>query len=158
MEPLPIPLIAWVFTAAGLAALLLGAYLLTLMYKAGRLPGRDVDYTVWNDVLLLGVWGMSFLAGMGLLNHKTWAPRLLEYFCIVLIVFTLLNALTRLKVLKQKFDKDPGTGEFPWKPVLLGNALVVVPIVAFCALTIHTLNDPGVRDQLRDMAAAHAAR
>ena len=93
---LPIPLIGWVYTVAGLAALLLGASLLTLMYKAEKLPGRNVDYSVWNDIILLGVWGIAFLAGMGVLNNKSWGPSLLEYFCWVMIVLIVILAGGRI--------------------------------------------------------------
>src|SRR3954468_8528178 len=67
---LPLPLIAWAFTVAGLAALFIGAALLPLLYKAGKLPSDKVDYTAWNDVFLLGVWSLSFIGGMGMLSYR----------------------------------------------------------------------------------------
>lgn len=154
---LPIPLIGWVYTVAGLAALLLGASLLTLMYKADKLPRRNVDYSVWNDIILLGVWGIAFLAGMGLLNNKSWGPTLLEYFCWVLIVLTAVNAATRIRIMKAKFDQDPGGGTFHWPAVIGGAMLVVIPVTVFCAATIYTLRDENVQKDLKNAAAAAAA-
>ncbi len=154
MDPLPLPLISWVFTIAGIAALLLGAALLTLMYKAGTLPTNNVDYSVWNDVILLGIWGMSFMAGMGMLNYKPWAPQLLEYFCWVLIALMFINSATRIMIMKQKFEKDPTAGKFKWTPVLAGSAMGVVPVVAFCGYTLYTLYDPQVIQEYRAGIAA----
>ena len=154
---LPIPLIGWVYTVAGLAALLLGASLLTLMYKAEKLPGRNADYSVWNDIILLGVWGIAFLAGMGVLNNKAWGPSLLEYFCWVMIVLIWVNSATRIRIMKAKFDREPAAGTFHWPAVIIGAAIVVVPVTYFCAATIHTLRDEGVRQQLKNNAAAAAA-
>lgn len=158
MDTLPLSLISWIFTVAGIAAMLMGAALLTLMYKAEQLPGRNVDYTVWNDIILLLIWGLCFIAGMGMLNFKPWAPKLLEYFCWVLIVLTVVNSATRIKIMKQKFERDPTAGEFKWAPVLIGTSAAVVPIVAFCAATISTLNNPAVKEEYRTAAATAAAR
>ena len=156
MDPLPLLLISWVFTVAGMAALLLGASLLTLMHKADKLPGRNNDYTVWNDIILLGVWGMSFIAGMGMLSFKPWAPKLLEYFCWVLIVLTIVNAMTRAQIMKDKFAREKPPREIPWVPVAIGSALVVIPVVWFCAATIWTLHDEGVKEDFSNQAKAAA--
>lgn len=158
LPTLPLPLISWIFTIAGIAALLFGAGLLTLMYKAGKLPESNMDYTVWNDIILLGIWGMSFMAGLGMLNYKPWAPKLLEFFCWVMIALMFINSATRIMIMKQKFRRDPTAGEFKWTPVLAGSAMGVVPIVAFCALTIYTLYDPATKEEYRASAMAAAER
>lgn len=154
---LPIPVISWVFTLGGLLALLMGASLLTLMYKAGKLPRRNADYTVWNDIILLGVWGLAFIAGMGLMNARPWAPTLVEYFCWVLIVLTIVNAITRIRITRAKFAMDRSAGPFRWPPVILGAAVVIVPVVGFCAATIFTLHDDNVLRELKNTAAAAEA-
>jgi len=152
---LPVRLIAWVFTVAGLAALALGALTLNLLKKADRLPSGKVDYSIWNDILLLGVWAISFIAGMGLLNHKPWAPTMLEYFCWVLGLLTLLSAATRIKIMKEKFAADPTAPPFRMRAAVVGAAIVVIPVTLLCAVTIRTLHDEGVREELR--AASQAA-
>ena len=154
---LPIPIISWVFTLAGLGALLMGASLLTLMYKADKLPGRNADYTVWNDIILLGVWGIAFIAGMGMMNDKAWAPVLTEYFCWVMIVLTIVNSITRIRITRAKFAMDRTAGPFRWPPVIIGAAVVIVPVVGFCAATIFTLHDDNVQRDLKNATAAAEA-
>lgn len=149
---LPLPLISWAFTVAGLAALFFGAMLLALLRKADRLPDGSVDYTVWNDIILFGVWGISFIAGLGMLNFKSWAPAALEYFCWVLMALTIINALTRAKIMKAKFERDPTAGEFRWGPVIVGSLVVVIPVTSFCGATIATLRDPATLQEFRNSA------
>jgi len=146
---LPVRLIAWLFTIAGLAAVALGALTLNLLKKADKLPSSKVDYSIWNDIMLLGVWSISFFAGLGLLNHKPWAPGLLEYFCWVLGMLTLLSAATRIKIMKDKFAADPTAPPFNMRAAVVGAAAAVIPLVLLCAMTINTLHDEGVREELR---------
>ena len=152
---LPVRLIGWVFTIAGLGALALGAMTLNLLHKADKLPENRVDYSIWNDIILLGVWAISFVAGMGLLSYKPWAPTLLEYFCWVLGMLTLLSAATRVKIMKDKFASDPTAGPFSLRAAIVGAAFVVIPVMVLCALTIRTLHDDGVREELRLASQPH---
>jgi hypothetical protein len=158
MDPLPLPLISWVFSLAGILAMLMGAVLLLLMYKANQMPGRNVDGIVWNDIILLGFWSLCFVAGMGMLSYKPWAPKVLEYLCWVLIVLTVVNSTARIKIMKLRYERNPAAGEFQWAPVLIGTSAAVVPILGFCAATIYTLHDPDVKEKYQAAVMAKADR
>ena len=148
MEPLPVSLIGWVFTVAGLAALMLGTSLLRYLYRTGKLKGINADYSIWNDILLLGVWAVGFLGGLGILNRKPWAATMLEYFCWVLIVLTVLSTMKRIKMLKDKHKLVVGAPPFKWGPAIAGALIVLIPVIAFSGATIYTLHDEETRKSL----------
>jgi len=148
MEPLPLSVIGWVFTIAGLAALMLGVSLLRFLHRSGRLKGINTDYSLWNDILLLGVWAVGFLGGLGVLNRKSWAPTMLEYFCWVLIVLTVLSTMTRIKMLKDKHRLVIDAPPFKWGPAIAGALIVLIPVVAFSGATIYTLHDEETRKSM----------
>ena len=149
IDPLPLKFIGLFFTIVPLAAITGGALLLRLLHRQGKLTAKNLkNYSVWNDIILLGVWGVGFLGGFGVLNKRAWGATFLEYFCWVLIVLTIINALTRLKVLHDDHARDRDPTPINWVAAIGAALLTVVPIVALCGATIYTLKTPEVQQVL----------
>jgi len=135
---LPLALIGWLFTLVSIAALALGAMLVGTLLKSGNLGQRMLGYSFWNDLLLAGIWVLGLAGGIGVLQLQPWGRYLLELFCWALIVLAPLSAATRLYALKS------GEPEAPvyWLGAIAGVALVIMPILIVCAMTIATLRSP----------------
>lgn len=129
MDGLPLPVIGWLFTVVCAAALLLGAYFVIGVHLQGEEARRHLARSVVQDAILFGIWILGLAGGIGVLLAKPWSRPLLEYFCWVLAVLTLLSAYTRLRT--------PAAG--PRITLALSLALFVLPILAICAATIYTL-------------------
>src|SRR4051794_15109237 len=100
IDPLPLPFVGWFFTIVPLIVMTGGALVLRVLHKRGMLNQRyQKNYSIWNDIILLFVWGLGFLGGFGVLNRRTWGATALEYFCWVMMILVVVNALTRMKML-----------------------------------------------------------
>ena len=151
IDPLPLRFIGYFFTIVPLVALVAGALLLRLLHKQGKLTAKNLrNYSVWNDIILLGVWGIGFLGGFGVLNSKAWGGTFLEYFCWVLSVLTVANSATRLKMLHDEHARDTDPKKLPinWMAAIFAALMAVVPVVAICGATIYTLHSDEVRQAL----------
>jgi len=149
---LPIRIIAYIYLFAGAAAIIVG-YKMIKMQQPGPDPtGTPVKGVrmSWNDMLLIGIWALAFAAGLGLLNYSPWAPGLLEYFCWVLIGLTLLSSARRVLALRDLYRRTHPSEPFMWAPAVVGALLAISPYIALAAITINTLNDEGVRKELRE--------
>ena len=151
IDPLPLRFIGYFFTIVPLVALVAGALLLRLLHKQGKLTAKNLrNYSVWNDIILRGVWGIGFLGGFGVLNSKAWGGTFLEYFCWVLSVLTVANSATRLKMLHDEHARDTDPKKLPinWMAAIFAALMAVVPVVAICGATIYTLHSDEVRQAL----------
>jgi 4-hydroxybenzoate polyprenyltransferase len=138
---LPLRFVAWFFTIVPLVAIVAGALLLRLLQKQGRLSERYLkNYSVWNDIALLFIWGMGFLGGLGTLNRKPWGVTTLEYFCWVMIVLTVVTSLTRLKMLREEHARARHTQPMKWGAAIAAAMIAVSPIVMFLGAAISTLH------------------
>ena len=149
IQPLSIPFLGWFFLVISGIALALGIGLLRYLQLEGKLKQRYENYSLWNDVFLLGIWVIGFIGGLGVINGKALGGTLLEYFSYVLIVLVIVNSLTRIKLLKQQHAARPDAGPFSWTAAIAGALLVVVPVVAMCAGAIYTLHSEAALQALR---------
>jgi hypothetical protein len=134
---LPLAFIGWFFTLASAAALVLGAALIATLTHAGELERRYLSYSIWNDIVLIGIWVLGVAGGIGVLRLEPWGRYLLELFCWALIALALLSAASRLYAIRQ-----PGASPVNWVGAIGGVTLILIPIVALCAATIATLRSP----------------
>lgn len=151
IDPLPIRFIGYFFTIVPLIALVAGALLLRILFRQKKLTTKNLkNYSLWNDIILLGVWGIGFLGGFGVLNNKVWGATFLEYFCWVLSVLTIANAATRLKMLHDEHARDPDPKKLAinWNAAIFAALMAVVPVVALCGATIYTLHSDEVKQAL----------
>ena len=139
MDTLPLPFIGWFFTLVSAAALALGAVLIFVLLRAGGLQRRYLEYSFWNDLLLTAIWVLGLAGGIGVLRLQPWGRHLLELFCWTLIVLASLSAASRLYALKQP---DPDAPPVNWLGAAGGIVLIVLPLIALCAVTIMTLRSP----------------
>jgi hypothetical protein len=149
IQPLPIRFLGWFFLVISGVALALGIGLLRYLQVEGKLKQRYDNYSLWNDVFLIGIWIIGFIGGLGVINGKALGGTLLEYFCYVLIVLVIVNSLTRIKLLKAQHAATTKAGPFSWTAAILGALLVVVPVVAMCAGAIYTLHSEAALQALR---------
>ena len=134
MDSLPLPLIGWVFTLASGAALLLGAWMIIGIHRSGRAARGQLEARVLDDIVLFGIWILGFAGGIGVLLGKSWAPVVLELFCVTLVVLIGLSAWSRLRV------STP-----PRILLIVSLVLFAVPIVVLCVATVMTLRGDAAR-------------
>jgi hypothetical protein len=149
VPPISLPFLGWFFLILSAVVLALGLGLLRYLHLEGKLQQRYEGYSLWNDILLLGIWIMGFTGGLGVINGKAVGGTILEYFCAVMIVLVVVNSLTRIKTLKQRQMADPGAPPFNWAAAIAGALFVVVPVVALCAGAIYTLRGELAQQMLR---------
>ncbi len=147
---LPLAVIGWFFTLASAAALVLGALLIATLARAGELERRYLSYSMWNDIVLIGIWVLGVAGGIGVLRLEPWGRYLLELFCWALIVLALLSATSRLYAIRQ-----PDAPPVNWVGAIGGVTLILIPIVALCAATIVTLRSP---EALKAFSENHTQR
>ena len=134
MDALPLPLIGWVFTLASAAALLLGAWMIIGVHKSGRTARRQLEARVLDDIVLFAIWSLGLAGGIGVLLQKSWAPVVLELFCVTLVVLVGLSAWNRLRA------------STPPRMLLIASLLLFsVPIVVLCVATVLTLRGDAAR-------------
>jgi hypothetical protein len=136
---LSLAFIGWFFTLISAGALTLGAALIAIMATAGDLQRRYLSYSIWNDLVLAAIWVLGLAGGIGVLRLQPWGRYLTELFCWALIVLVLLSTASRLYALRQPNSDAPPAN---WLGAIAGATLVLIPILAICAVTIVTLRSP----------------
>jgi len=136
---LPLGFIGWFFTLISAGALLLAAALIVILWNAGDLQRRYLGYSIWNDLVLAAIWVLGLAGGIGVLRLEPWGRYLTELFCWALTVLVLLSAASRLHALRQP---NPDAPPANWLGAIAGATLVLIPILAICAVTIVTLRSP----------------
>jgi hypothetical protein len=136
---LPLGFIGWFFTLASVAALVFGALLILMLYRAGDLHRRYLSYSFLNDVVLGAVWTLGLFGGIGVIRLQPWGRYILELFCWSLIVLLVLSAASRLYSLR---EPNPDSRRVNWVGAIAGITLILIPVIALCAATIVTLRSP----------------
>lgn len=149
IPPISLPFLGWFFLVLSTVVLALGLGLLRYLHLEGKLAKRYEGYSLWNDILLLGIWVMGFTGGLGVINGKAVGGTILEYFCAVMMVLVVVNSLTRIKILKQRHAADPAAPPFNWAAAFAGALFVVVPVVVMCVGAIYTLHGEVAQQMLR---------
>lgn len=129
MGELPLPVVGWLYTIVSTVALLAGAYLVAGLHLQGEAERAQLAARALEDALLFGIWLLGLAGGIGVLLLEPWSRGLLEFFCWVLAVLTLLSAYKRLRA----------AGPAQRGALALSLALFVLPILAVCGATIYTL-------------------
>ena len=144
MEPLSLNFVGWFFTLVPAMALSIGGLILYMLFLSGGLARRYAEQNVLTDLTLIGIWFAGLIGGIGVLQGKSWALWLLEFFCWVLCALVLLSGAYRLLALKRATGSTPGK----WLAATTGVLLVALPILAFCGATIYTLRSDAARQAL----------
>ena len=134
MDSLPLPLIGWAYTLASGAALLLGAWMIIGVHRSSEQARRQLAARALDDIVLFAIWILGLAGGIGVLLGKSWAPTVLQLFCITLVVLIGLSAWNRLRAAQ------------PPRTLLIASLLLfAVPIVVFCVATVLTLRGDSAR-------------
>lgn len=141
MEPLPLPLVGWLFTLLSAGALVLGALVILAMHRAGELQRRFLAASAWSDMALFAIWVLGLAGGIGVLQARSWGRDLLEFFCWTLIALVLLSAASRLYAARRQSAAEPVN----WVGAVAGITLVAMPLIVLCAAAIFTLRSDAVR-------------
>ena len=128
MTPLPLPLLGWMYTVVCALALLLGAWLVIGVHFSGDEARKRLATRVIDDAVLFGIWILGLAGGIGVVLGKSWSTLVLEFFCWVLIVLVSMTAVSRFRA-----------AEPPRIMLALSLLLFLVPVLAFCGVTIYTL-------------------
>jgi hypothetical protein len=138
---LPLAFIGWFFAVLSFAALAIGALLLYLLYRTGKIPPEYLQTRLTNEIALLLVWLIGLVSALALLNEVSWGRTWLEYFCWVLIVLTLLSCGTRLAATYRNVGDLAGKR---WIAAVAAVLLLALPIIALCGVSIYTLRSDEV--------------
>lgn len=149
IQPISLTFLGWFFLVTSAVVLAIGIAVLRYLQLEGKLKQRYENYSLWNDVFLLGIWIIGLIGGLGVINGKALGATLLEYFCYVLIVLVIVNSMTRIKLLKQQHASAPTAGPFSWPAAIAGALLVILPVVAMCIGAIYTLHSDAALQALR---------
>lgn len=149
IQPISLTFLGWFFLVTSAVVLAIGIAVLRYLQLEGKLKQRYENYSLWNDVFLLGIWIIGLIGGLGVINGKALGGTLLEYFCYVLIVLVIVNSMTRIKLLKQQHASAPAAGPFSWPAAIAGALLVILPVVAMCIGAIYTLHSDAALQALR---------
>lgn len=142
---LPIPFIGWFYALASGIVVAIGAAIFGFLYTTGRLKMRYEQYSVWNDVLLLGLWTVGLVGGIGVIETREWSRWVLEFFCWALVALTLLSSGTRIYQLMKMGDQVPMRD---FVVATISVLCMAVPIVVFCAATVITLRSSAAANAL----------
>lgn len=134
MDSLPLPLIGWIFTLACAGALLLGAWMIIGVHRSGPEARRRLAARVLDDTILFAIWVLGLAGGIGVLRQQSWAPMVLELFCVTLVVLVGLSSWQRLRA-----STPPRT------LLIVSIALFAVPVVIICIATVLTLRSDAAR-------------
>ena len=128
MTPLPLPLVGWMYTVVCAFALLLGAWLVVGVHFSGDEARKQLATRVIDDAVLFGIWILGLAGGIGVVLGKSWSTLVLEFFCWVLIVLVSMTAVSRFRAATPP-------------RIMLGLSLLlfVIPVLAFCGVSIYTL-------------------
>jgi hypothetical protein len=144
MEPLSLRFIGWFFTLVPAAAISIGALILYMLFRSGGLARRYAEQSILNDLTLTAIWGAGMLGGIGVLQGKSWALWVLEFFCWVLCALVLLAGAYRMVALNRTSDQTLRG----WVAAISGFVLMALPIFAMCGATIFTLRSDVARQAL----------
>ncbi len=140
---LPLAFIGWFFAIASFAALVVGVLLLQQLFRSGKIPPEYLQSRIVSDFALLLLWFIGLASAFGLLYGYSWGRTGMEYFCWVLIALALLSSGERLL----SYHKQQSLTPRGWVVAISGVMVVVLPIVALCAVSISTLRSDEVRQQ-----------
>jgi hypothetical protein len=132
VDPLPLPVIGWLYTLVCGSALALGAWLVIGVHFSGEDARKQLASRVIDDAMLFGIWILGLAGGIGVVLGKSWSAVVLEFFCWVLMVLVVMTAVSRFRAAGR-----------PRITLGLSLALFVVPVLAFCGATIYTLRASG---------------
>lgn len=135
---LPLAFIGWFFAILSFAALALGVLLLQQLFRSEKIPPEYLQSRIVGDFALLVVWLIGLASAFGLLNGYSWGRTGMEYFCWVLIALMLLSGSSRLAAYRRHPPEHRLTPR-AWVTAVAGVTLVALPLVAICAISIHTL-------------------
>ncbi len=141
---LTVAFIGWFFAIASFAALVIGVVLLQHLFRSGKIPPEYLQSRIVSDFALLLLWFIGLVSAFGLLYGYSWGRTGTEYFCWVLIALTLLSSGERLLV---HYKHPQGLTPRGWVVAISGVLVVVIPVVALCAVSISTLRSDEVRQQ-----------
>ncbi len=142
---LPVPFIGWFYALGCGVVVAIGTAIFGFLYASGRLKVRYDQYSVWNDVLLLALWLIGLIGGIGVIETREWSRWVLELFCWALVALTLLSSGTRIYQLLKMGD------QVPMRDFVVATISVIcmaVPIVVFCAATVITLRSSAAANTL----------
>jgi hypothetical protein len=128
LTPLPLPLVGWMYTVVCAIALLLGAWLIVGVHFSGHEARKQLATRVIDDAMLFGIWILGLAGGIGVVLGKSWSTLVLEFFCWVLIVLVSMTAMSRFRAATP-----------PRITLGLSLLLFLIPVLAFCGVTIYTL-------------------
>jgi hypothetical protein len=138
MPTLPLNFIGWFFAIVCFAALAIGVMLLQQLFRSGKIPPEYLQSRIVSDFALLLVWLIGLVSAFALLYGYAWGRTGMEYFCWVLIALTLLSGSTRLAAYYRHPVEHRLTPR-AWVTAIAGVTLVALPLIAICAIAIHTL-------------------
>ena len=144
MPTLPLAFIGWFFAIVSFTALAIGVLLLQQLFRSGKIAPEYLQSRIVSDFALLLVWAIGLASAFGLLYGASWGRTGLEYFCWVLIALTLLSGGTRLAAYRRHPAEHRLTPR-GWVVAVAGVTLVALPLIAICAVAIHTLRGGGVQ-------------
>jgi len=144
LPTLPVAFIGWFFAIASFAALVVGVLLLQHLFRSGTIPPEYLQSRIASDFALLLLWFIGLASAFGLLYGYSWGRTGTEYFCWVLIALTLLSSGERLL---SQYKQSAGLTPRGWVVAISGILMVVIPLVALCAVSISTLRSDEVRQQ-----------
>ena len=135
---LPLAFVGWFFATLSFVALAIGVLLLQQLFRSGMIQHEYLQSRIVGDFALLLIWLIGLASAFGLLNGLSWGSTGLEFFCWVLIALTLLSGGARLAAYGRHAHGLRPTLR-GWLLAIAGVMLVALPLIALCAVTIHTL-------------------
>ena len=127
MELLSLDWIGWIYSVISGFALALGILIMGLQYRNAEARAR-VRRRLFDDALLLAIWLLGLVGGLGVLHEMSWSRPVLQMFCWSLMVLLVMSSWSRIR------EAPP-----PRNMRALQLALFVMPVVVFCIATIVTL-------------------
>ena len=128
MDFLNLTVIGWLFAVGCGLAIVLGAWIIMNLHRAGEGERKHLAARVLDDSLLFGIWILGLAGGVGVLLEKSWSRWALELFCWTLMVLTFLSAYNRWRA------TPPPRGM-----LLISLILFLFPLIALSVATILTL-------------------
>jgi len=128
LDFLNLTVIGWLFAVGCGLAIVLGAWIIMNLHRAGEGERKHLAARVLDDSLLFGIWILGLAGGVGVLLEKSWSRWALELFCWTLMVLTFLSAYNRWRA------TPPPRGM-----LLISLILFLFPLIALSVATILTL-------------------
>ena len=128
MDVLNLTVVGWLFAVGCGLAIVMGAWIIMNLHRAGEGERRHLASRVLDDSLLFGIWILGLAGGVGVLLEKSWSRWVLELFCWTLMILTFLSAWNRWRA------APPPRGM-----LLISLILFLFPLIAISVATILTL-------------------